>query len=1107
MSIRVALHHKTVYKYDRLIELGPQIVRLKPAPHTRTPIISYSLRIRPAKHFLNWQQDPVGNYLARVVFPEQTRSLELEVDLVAELPVINPFDFFLEPHAEQFPFAYEPELQSQLTPYLRKDKPDQRFAAFCKNIDRQPRPTTDFLVHLNQKVHNHLKYILRYDPGVQTAAQTLELGCGSCRDFALLLVQVLRHEGLAARFVSGYSIQLVADQKPLDGPAGVAVDTVDLHAWAEVYLPGAGWVGLDATSGLMAGEGHIPLACSAEPHDASPITGSLDDCETELDITMRVDRLRDEPRSSKPFSDAAWDRLLASGDKVDKLLSKGSVKLTMGGEPTFVSIDDYESPEWNTDAMGGAKLRLSDRLMRKLRARFAPGGFLQFGQGKWYPGESLPRWAMTCYWRGDGERIWRDEQWLADPAQPGKRTIAQAKKFTEALAKRLAADSDHISAAYEDTGYYLWREGRLPINVDPTDPKLADPEERERISRVFERGLDQPVGFVLPLQRVTEGKRRIWQSGLWMLRAKHVFLAPGDSPIGLRLPMSSLPWVEADRHAPEQPRDPFEPRPPLARRQLERAAGPEQAANAEQNDQQAPDKDAHRGDDVRTALTVELRQGRIHIFLPPVAWAEDFLDLIASIEDTASQLKTEVVVEGYPAPDDPRLSSLKITPDPGVIEVNVQPAGTWRELVEITTGLYDDARECRLGTEKFLNDGRPMGTGGGNHVVLGAADPKDSPFLRRPHLLRSLLTYWNNHPSLSYLFSSLFVGPTSQSPRIDEARHDSLRELEIAFAQIPEAADGEEGACPPWLVDRLFRHILADVTGNTHRTEFCIDKLYSPDSSTGRLGLLELRAFEMPPHARMSLAQTHLVRALVARFWQQPHRAPLVRWGTTLHDRFLLPHFARQDLQGVLRELRESGIDVEWEWFAPQFEFRFPLAGEVTIDGMHLELRHALEPWNVLGEEPGAGGTTRFVDSSVERMQVLVTGLVDPHLYSIGCNGIRVPLTPTGTQGQAVAGIRFRAWQPPHCLHPTIPVHSPLVFDLFDERSQRAIGGCTYHVGHPGGRSYDTPPTTAYEAEGRRLARFTASGHTPGPFSLSDLPRDAETPTTLDLRQAPPRTH
>jgi uncharacterized protein (DUF2126 family) len=1087
LSIHVALNHVTRYRYDRSVRLGPQVVRLRPAPHSRTRILSYSLGVLPAEHFINWQQDPQANYLARLTIPEPTREFRVEVDLVAEMAVLNPFDFFLEPSAELFPFQYDATLRRELAPYLEQLAPTPRFAAYLAKITRSPRPTANFLVELNQRLSQDIRYLIRMEPGVQTPEYTLDSASGSCRDSAWLLVQMLRGIGLAARFVSGYLIQLTADVKALDGPSGPAQDFTDLHAWCEVYLPGAGWIGLDPTSGLLAGEGHIPLACSPDPGSAAPITGQVEPSEVEFEHTMSVRRILETPRVTRPYRDDQWQAIVDLGGRIDLDLDRLDVRLTMGGEPTFVAVDDPEGAEWNTAALGPTKRLRATVVFNELKRAYAPGGLVHFGQGKWYPGEPLPRWSLNCHWREDDVPVWRDATLIADEAKENAADAATTGEFLHALAARLGLDPTRVFPAYEDATYYRWRERGLPVNVDVTDSRLDDALERERLRATFVAGLDAVVGHGLPLSH-HDGA---WRSGQWFLRDGTCWLVPGDSPMGYRLPLASQPWVSDTDFPYIHEVDPAVVRTPLP------IGAPASVLAPTEVDERAPRRGESAHWITRTAICAQARNGTLYVFMPPLEHAEHYLELVAAIEACAAMLGMPLLLEGYEPPRDPRLGVFRVTPDPGVIEVNIHPASRWSDLVDRTAHLYDVAHAARLTAEKFMVDGRHTGTGGGNHFVLGGATPADSPFLRRPDLLRSLVSYWLAHPSLSYLFSGLFIGPTSQAPRVDEARNDSVYELELAFRQFPPL--GEE--VDPWLLDRLLRNLLIDVTGNTHRSEFCIDKLFSPDGPAGRLGLVELRAFEMPPHARMSLAQQLLLRALIARFWQTPF-APtrLVRWGTELHDRFLLPHFVAQDFADVIDETRAAGYAIHHDWFAPHREFRFPKLGDVDVLGMHLELRHALEPWHVMGEEGTPGGMVRYVDASVERLQVKVTGIA-PERYAVTCNGRRVPLRSTGTVGEFVAGVRYRAWKPSSALHPSIDVHAPLVFDLVDTWSRRSIGGCEYHVVHPGGRNYTTFPVNAFEAESRRLARFFRSGHSPGTLDPPAEEANAEFPFTLDLRR------
>jgi uncharacterized protein (DUF2126 family)/transglutaminase-like putative cysteine protease len=1124
MSIKVALEHSTRYDFAHPVAVTPHVVRLRPAPHTRTPIEAYSLKISPEEHFINWQQDPFGNWLARIVFPEKISHLEITVGLVADMMVINPLDFFIEEYAERFPFSYDTELASDLAPYLRPAEDAQAADAWRQKLPPLPEggeATVSFLSRLNQAVHDAVDYTVRMEPGVQTPDRTLERGIGSCRDSAWLLVALLRQYGLAARFVSGYLVQLTSDQASLDGPNGPSEDFTDLHAWAEVFIPGAGWIGLDATSALFAGEGHIPLSATPHPSSAAPITGATDPVEVEFSFRNEVRRVHEDPRTTKPFTQQQWERIDALGAAVDQRLDAGDVRLTMGGEPTFVALDDARSAQWNTDADGPEKRALADDLAARLQAVYAKGGAVHRGQGKWYPGEPLPRWNIALQWRTDGETLWSDPRLLDDPWKERARgyTARNAQALAARVASVLRLPDSQVVPAFEDPLAQRAAEARLPDGDKPAPDTLDDPDTGEQSIQeaidALDRDITQPTGWVIPITTVDE-----WTSPQWTFRRGRMVLTPGTSAVGLRLPLDSVSWVDPEFQGEEQPFDAGESLevgiPPV------RLASPVGAAT--------------------TALAFETREGHVHVFLPPTTTLEAYATLLHVVERAAAETGTQVVLEGYGPPADPRLTQLVVTPDPGVIEVNVQPTSSWADQRDLTFSLYEHARQSRLSTEKFDVDGTHTGTGGGNHITLGGRKPADSPLLRRPDLLSSLITYWQRHPSLSYLFSGRFIGPTSQAPRFDEGRPEAVYEMEIALQEVRRLGAGELEP-RPWLVDRAFRHLLTDLTGNTHRAEFCIDKLYSPDSGRGRLGLLELRGFEMPPHPELALVQALLVRSLVAMFWERPLQAPLIRWGTALHDDALLPQGAVRDAHQIVADLRAHGIAFEETWLDSFVEFRFPRIGltrisvtpggeqpsqptvqqpadvpgeggwtgfgsAASVAGVELELRQAIEPWNVLGEEATGQGTARYVDSSLERVQVKVTGL-DPDRQLLACNGVEVPLTPTGRLGEYYAGVRYRAWQPWSALHPSIGVHSPLNFEVVDLDSQASLGGATYHVVHPGGRAYEHPPINANEAEARRSGRFEPRGHTPGAFDVAAARaagRKAATPDyphTLDLRRVP----
>lgn len=1083
MGIKVALRHQTKYIYDRAIKVWPQVIRLRPAPHSRTKILGYSLDIAPKSHFINWMQDPFGNYQAKVTFPDLVKEFVIDVEVIAHLVTINPFDFFLDEYAEKFPFQYDTSLMDELQPYLvikEKDEELLQLHAACTPYLNQS--TVDFLVALNTHVYQLLDYSIRMESGVQSCKETLTKKLGSCRDFAWLLVQLLRHFGLAARFVSGYLVQLTPDIKSNEGPQGPKQDFTDLHAWAEVFIPGAGWIGLDATSGLFAGEGHIPLSCTPDPSSAAPVTGLTEKANVTFEFFNDVQRIEEVSRVTKPYSKQQWQSIQQLGFHVDQLLQDSDARLSMGGEPTFISRKDMESAQWNTAADGEDKRKLALRLTHRLKEAFNPTSLLHFGQGKWYPGEPIPRWQNSIYWRNDNEPLWTNPTLLADPNEKGKVTIEQAFTFAKELTDSLGVDKDYILPAFEDRYYYLWEERNLPVNMDESTDLDKASTAQKTLWHLLEKGLDNPTGYVLPISWKLEKSN--WQSCSWKIKSERLFLIPGNSQMGYRLPLDRLPVELESSEDTIIPADPLEHQNGIPSADEFKELIKERISL--KNAKKTAESDSEKT--IKTAICLEIRNGNLHIFLPPLEEINSFMDLIYSIEHTAIKLEIPVIIDGYQPPFHHILTKLSVTPDPGVIEVNIHPALNWNEVIKNYDILFREAESVGLGTNKYMLDGRHTGTGGGNHITLGGPSPADSPFLRRPDLLRSVINFWQNHPSLSYLFSSEFIGTTSQAPRVDEGRPDMIYELEIAFKELETLED-----CPFWMVDRIFRNLLTDITGNTHRAELCIDKLYNPDSTSGRLGIVEFRAFDMPPHKEMCITQLLLIRSLIAAFWKNPYRAQLVNWENELHDKFMMHHYVREDIYEVIDFLNNSGIAFQKEWMDVFLNFRFPEYGSVTVNNINMTIRAGLEPWIVLGEEMSNTGTARFVDSSVERIEVYLENF-NSERYILLCNDIRVPLHNTAFKSKFVAGIRYKAWAPSSAMHPTIGVHSPLIFNIYDTWNERTIGGCTYHIVHPGGRNYDTFPVNDLEAESRRMTRFWDYNHTPK-STTSIAAQDGHQPT------------
>jgi uncharacterized protein (DUF2126 family) len=1067
--MRILLQHKSQYRYPTPALLGPQLVRLRPAAHAKAEIETYGLTVAPECQ-LRWQHDAYGNQLARLVFSKGQRvsALELLVEMAVDVRPLNPFDFFVDERCENLPFQYPAELRGELAPFLELNDPayqtGDRFEKLLSEIS-QTGPTVPALVGINQRVNARVNYIIREESGVYTPEETLASGRGSCRDSAVLLVALLRRMGIAARFASGYLVQLADEGMLPDEPRGMQRDVADLHAWAEVYLVGAGWIGLDATSGLLCGEGHIPLCCSASPAAAAPLEGTADQVASDVRFELSVQRLGHEPRPTTPYTEAVWQELLVQSDRADQQLLDAKLSLTVGGEPTFNSRLHADLPEWRGEALGKTKREQGELLAKELRKRLAPNALFLERQGKWYPGESLPRWALDLIWRSNGSSVWHEQSGLRAP-----KSAEDAKRFAKLLAEKLDIAAGLIPA-YEDVWRYLQDEAKLPTDVDPLNADLGAAEERKRLAKLLGTGLGEVAGWVLPVAKLS-GR---WCTSKWQVRREHLYLVQGDSPLGLRLPLASL--SNADIHQPTPEEKPMTPRDP--RRPKE-----------EDDDEEATE--------IRTALTVETDDDALRVFLPPLESAKDFFELVAVVDAVRAETGIAARLAGYAPPSDPAVRRFSVTPDPGVLEVNLPPAKGGREFSELIETVFDAALHSGLHAEKYLLDGRMSGSGGGNHVTLGGPSVEESPFLVRPDLLASLICFVQHHPSLSYLFSGLFVGPTSQAPRVDEARHDALYELELALDRAFEPKDDD----PLWLSDFLFRNLLVDLSGNTHRAEICIDKLCDPASPHGRQGLVELRAFEMPPHPRMAAAQVMLMRTLVAAFAKEPYRAPLVRWGQRLHDRFLLPHFLWQDFRDVLAFLNTRDLTLPEDAYRPFLELRCPVAGRVEADGIVIEIRNALEPWPVSGEVASQTGTSRYVDSSVERIEVRASGITEGR-HQLAVNRCALPMHPTGVAGQGVAGVRFRAWAPPQSLQPHLGIHHPLRVEVLDLWGQRSLLAATYHVWHAEGRAFNAEPLTRFEAQARRAQRFTRDGLSPWPVDVLPTSPHPEAPMTLDLRRYP----
>ncbi len=1045
MSTRISLRHRIEQRFSRAVRLSTHWLRLRPAPGGRSRVTAYSLKVEAQPHWLNWLRDPLENYVGRLDFPEPVTRLGLDVELIAELEPMNPFDFLVEPYAAEYPFDYPKQLQKELAPYLAAPASGARLDAWLDALDPRLGYIMDFLRQVNSRVNASVPRVLPADSGAIDLEATLASGTGSSRAVAWLATLALRDLGMAARLVSGYRVFLTREP------------SASLHAWTEVYLPGAGWVGMDPAGGLFTHEGYLPLAAAPDPLRAQPLVGYHEACEEELAESVSIRRLESDA-PGRPFPGVGWGDVQAVGRQMDADLRAADVELTVQTELSFVPAGEPHLPEWNRTALGPGKRRVAQELLMRLRDRLAPGGVLQASQGEWFAGEPLPRWRLSCWWRVDGEPVCRDPvrlNWVG--AREGV-TLEDAERFGRTLARALGLAPECLVAAHEDGLHSLWRD-ETRQNPGAIWRDLREPERRRELADKLSHSFGEPRGYVLPLGwNAVEGH---WTSQPWRFRRSGLFLTPGDSPMGYRLPLESLPLEAQEAAAPE--RCHFDERPVLPR------VHGEVSARLSRMLRPASEEGADEGSETpRTAVCLEIRESRLHCFLPPLTHLEYFLDLVAAIEATARALDLSAVLEGYEPPEDFRLRRLVLEPDAGVLRMRLPAARDLPETEAWLRSAFEEAARSGLRTERVTADGRHSPPGGGAPMVLGARDPRQSPFLLRPQLLRSLIAYWHRHPSLSYLFAGRGIGPSGYAPRVDEGREETLYELSIALEHLPA---GETAA--PWLADRVLRHLLTDPAGDMRRAEIRVDELYEPARASRRLGRVALTAFETPPDAEFGVLQNLLVRGFMLRFLRFPERGELQPWGGQLYDRFMLPRLLWQDFLSVLDDLAEAGYPLQPDWFEPLVARRFPVLGRVSFEDVEIELRTALEPWPVLAEEVTGTGMARFLDLANDRVQVHVTGL-SPGRYVLECNGEGVPLQSTGVVGEGVAGVRFKACNPPATMHPTVAPLGALVFDLVDTWSSRVVGGCTYHPARPDdwgplvARSRAAPPLLPASEPGAR---------------------------------------